>query len=1010
MPGFQTHFMHATYKSLLRIFFVLLFVALWQQPDGFAQTYSFEKFGVAEGMMMSKVRGICEDDFGKLWIATSGSLTRFDGISFDNFTHRDGMLGNGCGDVIKDYQGNIWTSTYLGLSRYDGHSFQNYPMPYKQRAMRYDMPLFEDGKGTIWMGMINGGLARISEGKLTIDARWEGEGISTIGADAQGNVWIGTHKGSVFRNQAGNWEEVILPTGTSSPVRALFVDASQQMWIGTETELLRLSEQGYTLLSEVGGVYGIDSSPDGRLWLAATKGLFVYSEENFHPILQMPKTANLAFQKVFVDRESNVWYGVKGDGLYRFKGELFQRFDAEEGPNRRLTTTVAEDQQGRIWMGNWNSGIDVYDNGDLQHIRTVDGKPIAPIHCSAVDSLGQVWMGTKAGLLRCVINKAGKIQVRQYGFPSPGRPEESSIYSIACDQDGNLWLGGYKNLYTIPAQQLRRARPEISPIFDLTDTTSISRIRVISPLTNGQLALAASGGLFLYEQGVLRLEIPSSQVEFGDVSAIEEGRNSVLWLGTFRNGLFRYELDQKEIRHYTLTDGLTSEMIYGAVLGDENKLFVGSPNGLDRLVLEDDGEIATIHHFGNAQGFDGIEVNHGAIICSRKGTIWLGTPVGTFAYHPHINPVNPLPPRTHLTAIRLFYGTKTSEAFAQETSGWYQIPQSLRLPYDQNHLKFEFMGTSLRNPKGVRYQFILEGFETDWQPLTEQREAVYANLPPGDYTFNVKAVNSDGVWNPEPVSYSFQITPPFWQLMWFKALIIILLGVILYSIHTYRLQQHLNRERFGFQVASETQEEVRKHIARDFHDEMGNKLAGITAYANLIRFRANGTALELEPILTQITETSSDLFDQSRDFIWAIDPQSDDLEEIFVYLKDFCEEALNHTDIRFYAESKLPADMQVRLPLGHSRQIVLIFKEAFTNALKHSQATAIQLLLTYVGDEFSISLSDDGCGLEATEQRKNGRGLDNMLARSQEIDCLIEWNRLDPTGTCIRLSGIRPID
>lgn len=1010
MPGCQTLFMRCTHKSLLHILFVLLFAGLLQQRQGFTQTYSFEKFGVADGMMMSKVRGICEDDFGKLWIATTGSLTRFDGIRFDNFTHRDGMLGNGCGDVIKDREGNIWTSTYQGLCRYDGRSFQNYPMSYQQTAMRYDMPLFEDLKGTIWMGMINGGLVQLTEGKLTIDARWEGKGISTIGADAQGNVWIGTHKGRVFRNQEGNWKEVILPPGISSPVRAIFVDTSQQMWIGTETELLRLSGEAYTILSEVGGVYGIDSSPDGSLWLAATKGLFVYREGKFLPILQMPKTANLAFQEVFVDRESNVWYGVKGDGLYRFKGEQFQRFDAEAGPNRRLTTTLAEDQQGRIWMGNWNSGIDVYDKGDLQHVRTVDGKGIAPIHCSAVDSFGQVWMGTKAGLLRCAINDAGKIQIRQYRFPSRGRPEESSIYSIACDQEGNLWLGGYGNLYTIPNQELRRARPEISPIFDPADTNAISRIRVITPLASGQLALAASGGLFLYDQGSLRLEIPSSQLEFGDVSVIEKGRDSVLWLGTFRNGLFRYAMDEQKIRHYTLADGLTSEMIYGAVQGDENKLFVGSPNGLDYLVLGGEGEIVASHHFGNAQGFDGIEVNHGAILHSRTGTIWLGTPKGTFAYHPHINPVNPLPPRTHLTAVSLFYGAKTPEKFSTHTSSWYQIPESLRLPYDQNHLKFDFMGTSLRNPKGVRYQFILEGFEADWQPLTEQREAVYANLPPGDYTFNVKAVNSDGIWNPEPVIYAFQITPPFWQLMWFKALIIILLGVLLYSIHTYRLRQHLNRERFGFQVAAQTQEKVRKHIARDFHDEMGNKLAGITAYANLIRFRANGAAPDLEPILTQITETSTDLFDQSRDFIWAIDPQSDDLEEVFVYLKDFCEEALNHTDMGFYAESELPADKQVRLPLGHSRQIVLIFKEAFTNALKHSQATAIQLLLTRMGDEFVLSLSDNGCGLEVVEPRKNGRGLLNMRARAGEIGCRIEWNQNESPGTSLRLTGIRPID
>jgi len=103
----------------------------------------------------------------------------------------------------------------------------------------------------------------------------------------------------------------------------------------------------------------------------------------------------------------------------------------------------------------------------------------------------------------------------------------------------------------------------------------------------------------------------------------------------------------------------------------------------------------------------------------------------------------------------------------------FGLPIGLELPYRQNHLTFEYIGISLTTPGRVKYQVQLEGFDDNWSPITAATYITYSNLSPGDYTFKVKACNNSGIWNEEPVAYSFRINFPFWQSWWFYLICII---------------------------------------------------------------------------------------------------------------------------------------------------------------------------------------------------------------------------------------------
>jgi len=198
---------------------------------------------------------------------------------------------------------------------------------------------------------------------------------------------------------------------------------------------------------------------------------------------------------------------------------------------------------------------------------------------------------------------------------------------------------------------------------------------------------------------------------------------------------------------------------------------------------------------------------------------------------------------------------------------------------------------------------------------------------------------------------------------------------------------------------------LRKKIANDFHDEMGNKLAAITLNSNILSMQ-----LQDEPALSntikKIEETSKSLYQHSRDFIWSIDSKSDDLREIFSYLRDFGEDFFLSLPVNFLVNSKDFSDQQkVFLPMYSGRHIILIFKEAITNAAKHAQCKNITLSLQVDENTFCISLIDDGKGMET--ELKKGKGLLSIKERAKTIGCELQIET-NSSGTKIILKGKLP--
>jgi signal transduction histidine kinase len=351
----------------------------------------------------------------------------------------------------------------------------------------------------------------------------------------------------------------------------------------------------------------------------------------------------------------------------------------------------------------------------------------------------------------------------------------------------------------------------------------------------------------------------------------------------------------------------------------------------------------------------------------------------------------------HLTNVEVFNGQYPIREYGEKGDGFFQIPKNPGLPYDKNHITFHFNRVDKRYPKSVRYQYILQNYDKAWSLPSSNSQVTYGNLPPGDYVFVVKATNNSGAWDKTPLSYPFTIRAPFYLTAAFQISVggLVIGFIVLYLF--YRVRRRFNKMVELQKIRQQEQDSLRKEIARDFHDEMGNQLTRIINYISLMKLSKNGHSAEL---YNKVEDSAKYLYTGTRDFIWSIDPVNDELSKLFIHIRDFADKLFTEKDINFRAYNEVKGNVTV--PYGFSREVNLIFKEAMTNSFNHSQARNVSFTLKQEGDQFEMILEDDGKGF-VTDELSKVNGVKNMKSRAERIHSYLQVRSGHEKGTTIRL-------
>ena len=971
------------------------------QVSSFSQCYNFINYGISEGLAHEKVVDICQDKYGNLWFATlGGGLSKFNGLTFENITIRDGLASNYVRDVTADRNGNIWAATATGISKYDGKGFRNYSIGSGEETEASINVVYEDHAGNIWFSAPKGDLGKIDaiSGEVQIYdvSHAPNDKVVAIAEDQAHQIWFISVVKGLFRFNGGEPVNIINHADFKGYLLSLFIDKEGIFWLGSTKGLLRFDPDKpnkiFDFFKPLEGIFLKTAlvKDTSNFWGIAAFGLVEYDYHEVKSFTALQGFTDVNVNSMFCDREGNMWFATDGDGIYKLSNEIFTHYGPKQGLNSNPISSVVQDLQGRYWFSTYGGGVDIYDGKKFVNHGQIQGINNAYLWASTLDKQGNVWLGTRgSGIIR--------FDGERYKYFNV---DDGLVYNaIRClftDSQNNLWIGTSNGLSRFDGVRFHNYTTE-NGLYD-------NVIWNISEPVDGKVMVVTRNGFSYYMEGKMKPDFNDPDVFNKRVNIALQDNLGNYWIGYSGHGILRVDYKTRKREFITSREGLSSDLIYNLIFDDDGNLVVGTERGMDIIFLAADGAVDRIKNYGKTEGFKNFQTAHNTAYKDMKGNIWFGGSEGAFKYNPEKASVNKTEPIIYISGLKLFYEEVDWMKYTDSTSNWFNLPVNPKLPYNENSLVIEYFGNSLTNPEEVTYKFRLVGLQEEWSPATSKSEAVYTNLSPGKYQFEVIAANSDGVWTKEPAVIAFEIVPPFWQEAWFFVILILGFLLAIKLFNDYRIRANLNKVLTVERIRAEELVKVRKRMARDFHDNMGNQLASITVFANLISLKLKDKSEEIDELLKNIEKHTKSLFNGTKDFIWSIDPESDHLGEVFTYIKDFGEDLFNRTDISFYSISDEMNGESLSLPSGWSRQIVLIFKEAMTNALKHSNATEVHFELNFTKSDFVIKLMDNGVGF-GEKQKGKGNGFKNIHSRAEQINCKVEVESARERGTTILFRG-----
>lgn len=708
-----------------------------------------------------------------------GGISIFDGTGFTTLTVEDGLKQNFITSLFRDSKGNIWfLQNQAGAGRYDGKNFF-FLDESTDSLFKGLYNIFEDRSGNIWFSSRFGAF-RWDGTQLNRFSKADGlpsDVVIHISETRLGQLLLATMDGPAW--QVGDHFEKLpgdIPLNENFIINRIFEDRDGVIWIGSREGLIKFQKGKYTKYTTADGLPNdfvriILEDRSGKLWVGTNKGACTFDGVAFSPFTVNEGLCKDQLYSMMEDMQGNIWFGTNGGGVCKYSGELFTNFAEKEGLHSSVIWRLERDKDNNFWLAT-SQGLSLFDGERFKKIFA-DTELDQQIINLYRDSKDRMWVLTKRGGVYAVDN--GRI-VRH--IPATGENAIGNVNDIIGTGDGNYWLStsdsGLVKMTPDGFVYLKDQYPE-SKVY-----CGYLHIDKQGVLWSG----TTEHGLIRYDGKQLRFYQEEDGLMSNRVNTIIEDENGYLWLAT-DGGIVRFDKN-KGFCAITKHDGLKSNNIYLLQFDREHNLWAGTDRGLHKIVLNQDNEPRMIQHFGKNEGFTGTETNENAVLKMADGSLWFGTVQGLTKYNPRFDvsfrPEIPI----HITDIRLFLEPTDWSKRVDSITPWYKIPTSLELPYNENHLTFEFVGVYHKSPQKVRYRYRLEGMEENWSPLTDRTQAVYSSIPPGEYNFSVKAFREGVSESSKPVNFRFVITPPFWQTWWFfLSAAFALLGIIM-GISTIR--------------------------------------------------------------------------------------------------------------------------------------------------------------------------------------------------------------------------------
>ncbi len=749
---------------------------------------------------------LVEDDDGVFWIASKEGLNRFDSKTgtFKRFFHHpndpESLRDHTIIALLKDSRGRLWIGTgYGGLHLYDREreSFQAFQHddrdPQSLSSNRISC-LSESPSGKIWVGTLdNNGIWDLFDPETqkcqhytyyNADTRIHIHDVISLLSQPDGTVWCGTWGHGLYRfNPSDGIYKVYLRYShdtagiTGGIVQCIVPNRQGRFWIGTREDGLKefdpIKEQFRTITlvdkrnSKIIGdtIYHVYEDRSGSLWICTlNNGVCRYDKggEQFLTIKNVPENPDsLAGNRVYAlcaRRDGSIWIGTHGSGLNRYDpttGKV-SRFIHDPSDSTSLpgntVVSLLEDSHSNLWVGSWNVVDGAFsrfipETGTFRRYRHDPERP-GGMKCLVArtlmeDRTGKIWIGTDGTGINVFDPGTELFKVYYPNESGASGLTESFVNCLLEDRAGTIWVGGQNDgLF-----RYDRERDHFDPY----------------PLT-----IQTPG-------------IPSSY----NIFSLYEDRKDNLWVGT-NKGLFCLDPGRVEILFYTMDDGLADTYVKGILEDSDGFLWLGHDNG---KMTRFHPNSRRFQNYDRGDGLQGMSFNPSCAVANASGELYFGGLNGVNCVRPGRLTKNTQIPPIVITRFEIMDKPYPFEPAL--TQG-----ETILLDHRSNYFYFEFAALNFIHPQKNQYAYRLTPLETDWNVSGNRRFAQYTALEPGQYRFEVKGSNNDGVWNETGVSLPIYIRPPLWRTWWFQSAaggILVCLLVLGYFYRIRSLERHKER-------------------------------------------------------------------------------------------------------------------------------------------------------------------------------------------------------------------------
>jgi ligand-binding sensor domain-containing protein len=800
---------------------------------------SFTNYTTVQGLVSNSVNSVYEDKAGDMWFGTDGGVSRYDGKSFKSYTTAQGLANNSVPAITEDKNGDIWFGTGRGLSRLDrdGKSFHNdTTVPGFRRD--YVSCMLQDKSGTIWFGTWGDGGVSSYDGKsysnYTAADGLANNSVISICQDTDGNIWFGNAHGKIsfldinkkITGERVNFTSYSIAEGLRGHVQTITEDKNGNLWFGTDDGACRLDrdkkwnpgKEDFTSITARQGLPGhnvtsILADKSGNIWFGMDDGGVSLLNRDLKSLTSL--TTNEVLLSTFVssvleDKAGDIWVGTVGEGALRLSrdGKSLKRYTTSQGLPANEIIGILQDKKDNVWISTFGGICRLSSNGKCITRYTADqGFPENYVQKILEDKHGNLWFGRSiGGAYR--FNPDSK-SIAKY-TTDQGLPD-SSVTNIFEDKKGNIWIGTQKGV--------SRIGPDGTSFTNYTIEHGLTNNFVTGILEdkNGNLWFGSDGGGVSRYDGQSFASFTTSQgLPADQVRDIVMDKEGIIWLGTNKgftaikgfvpelkdtlndpglrnlqpsNQLSNAELERNNFKPvfeiYNAKTGYPIEAITSNLLVTQEGIIWSGIDSREKTLRFD---YSSIHKNPNAPPvvIQGVKINNEAISWNdlnnheKKSDSFLKTPNGM----EEVTQFGKLLDEDQRQAMR----KKFSAIKFDSVSRFYPVPVNLVLPYGYNNITFEFRAIEPARPGLVRYQYMMDGYEEEWSPVSDKTNATYGNIHEGTYTFKLKAQSPDGVWS-RPLTYTFKVLPPWYRTWWFIIPAVGCLVTLFYSLIRWRLQQ-----------------------------------------------------------------------------------------------------------------------------------------------------------------------------------------------------------------------------